>query len=139
MNVLDENRQIVTRYFEEVWNQGKLDVLDELLSPEYMNHNPGFEKPKPGPDGLKPIVSEIRKGFPDLKYIIEKMLVTDDYVAAYVIMTGTHIGNFFGISPTGKNIKVYQMQFERIANGKMIEHWRVTDDLSLMKQLGQIK
>ncbi len=122
MNVLDENRQIVTRYFEEVWNQGKLDVLDELLSPEYMNHNPGFEKPKPEPDGLKPIVSEIRKGFPDLKYIIEKMLVTDDYVAAaYVIMTGTHIGNFFGISPTGKNIKVYQMQFERIANGKMIE------------------
>ncbi len=67
------------------------------------------------------------------------MLVADDYVAIYVVMTGTHTGDFFGISPTGNKIKVYQMQFERIANGKMIEHWRVTDDLSLMKQLGQIK
>ncbi|MCF6252136.1 MAG: ester cyclase [Methylococcaceae bacterium] len=104
-----------------------------------MNHNPGFEKLKPGPDGLKPIILEIRKGFPDLKYIIEKVIVTDDYVAAYVIITGTHTGDFFGVLPTGKKIKVYQMQFERIANGKMIEHWCVTDDLSLMKQLGQIK
>lgn len=139
MSVIDENRNIVTRYFEEVWNQGKLDTLDELLSAECINHNPGFKKTKPGLDGLKSIVSAIRKGFPDLKYIIEKMVVMDDYVAVHVIVTGTHMGEFFGISPIGKIIKVYQMQFERIANGKIIEHWRVTDDLSLMKQLGQFK
>lgn len=66
------------------------------------------------------------------------MVVADDYVAVYVIMTGTHTGYFFGIAPTGKNIEVYQMQFERMANGKMIEHWRVTDDLSMMGQLDQL-
>ena len=54
-------------------------------------------------------------------------------------MTGTHTGVFFGIEPTGKKIEVHQMQFERIFDGKMIEHWRVTDDLSMMKQLDQIK
>lgn len=139
MKALEKNRTTVTRYFEEVWNQGKLDILDEILSPEYINHNPGFENPKPGPEGLKPIVSAIRTGFPDLKYIIEKLIVTDDYVAAYVTMTGTHTGVFFGIEPTGKKIEVHQMQFERIFDGKMIEHWRVTDDLSMMKQLDQIK
>lgn len=139
MNTLKKNRNTITRYFEEVWNQGKLDVLDEILSPKYTNHSPGFENPKPGPDGLKPIVSAIRTGFPDLKYIIEKLIVTNDYVAVYVTMTGTHTGIFFGIEPTGKKIKVHQMQFERILDGKMIEHWRVTDDLSMMKQLGQIK
>lgn len=65
VNVLDSNRNTVTQYFEEVWNQGKLNVLDELLSPEYINHSPDFENPKPGPDGLKPIISAIRKGFPN--------------------------------------------------------------------------
>ena len=139
MKILEKNRNTVTRYFEEVWNQGKLDVLDEILSPEYINHNPGFENPKPGPEGLRPIVSAIRNGFPDLKYIIEKLIVTDDYVAVYVTMTGTHTGVFFGIEPTGKKIEVHQMQFERIVDGKMIEHWRVTDDLSMMRQLDQIK
>ncbi len=139
MKALEKNRNTVTRYFEEVWNQGKLDVLDEILSPEYINHNPGFESPKPGPEGLKPIVVAIRTGFPDLKYIIEKLIVTSDYVAVYVTMTGTHRGVFFGIEPTGKKIEVHQMQFERISDGKMVEHWRVTDDLSMLKQLGQIK
>lgn len=139
VNVLDENKNIITRYFEEVWNQGKIEVLNELLSPEYINHNPGFESPKPGPDDLKPIVSAMRKGFPNLKYIIDKMVVSNDYVAVYLIMTGTHTSDFFGIAPTGTKIEVYQMQFERIANGKMIEHCRVTDDLTMMRQLGEIQ
>lgn len=139
MNTSKTNKDIINRYFEEVWNQGKIDVLDDILSKEYINHNPGFENPKPGPEGLKPIVIAIRKGFPDLKYIIKNIVATDDYVAVHVVMTGTHTGDFFGIPATGKKIEVNQMQFERISDGKMIEHWRVTDDLSMMKQLGQMQ
>lgn len=137
MNLLDENKIIITRYFEEVWNKGKLDVLEELLSPEYINHNPGTANPKPGPDGLKPIVTAIRTGFPDLKYIIKRMVVREDQVAVLVTMTGTHKGDFFGIPATGKTINVDQMQIERIVDGKIVEHWRVTDDLSMMSQLGK--
>lgn len=138
-NVLHKNRNTITRYFEEVWNQGKVDVLDDILSSQYINHNPGFESPEPGPKGLKPIVHAIRKGFPDLKYTIEKMVVTEDYVAIHSVMTGTHTGDFFGIPATGKKIEIHQMQFEHIHDGKMIEHWRVTDDLNMMKQLGLMK
>lgn len=138
MNILDSNRKLINRYFEEVWNQGNLDVLDEILSSEYINHNPGFENPVSGPNGLKPIVSAIRQGFPDLTYIIERMIVAEDHVAVHVTMTGTHTGGFFGIPATGKIINVNQMQIERIVEGKMVEHWRVTDDLSMMRQLGQI-
>ena len=116
-----------------------MDVLDEIISPEYINHSPGFERQKLGPEGLKPIVLVIPTGFQDLEYIIEKLIVTNDYVAVYVTMTGTHAGVFFGINPTSKKIEVHQMQFERISDGKMIEHWRVTADLSMMIQLGQIK
>lgn len=136
MHVLEKNKALVTRYFEQAWNEGRLEVLDDIISSDYINHSPGFENPKPGPEGLKPIVSAIRQGFPDLKYIIKKLVVAEDHVAAHVVMTGTHTGEFFGIPATGKQIEVPQMQIERIVNGKIREHWRVTDDFSMIKQLG---
>jgi steroid delta-isomerase-like uncharacterized protein len=137
--ILERNRQTIVRYFEEVWNQGNLEVLDELLDSGYINHSPGIPNPEPGPNGLKPIVSAIRTAFPDLKYVIQNMVVTENQVAVHVLMTGTHTGDFFGIAPTGKRIRVSQMQIERLEDGKMVEHWRVTDDFSLMKQVGKIK
>lgn len=132
-----ENEILITRYFEEVWNQGKLDVLDEIISPDYINHNPGMPDPIPGPAGLKPIVKAIREAFPDLHYTIDNMVISDDQVAVHVVMHGTHAGDFFGIAPTNKKIYINQMQIERIKNNKIIEHWRVTDDMALLKQLGQ--
>lgn len=103
-----------------------------------LQKNPGMPNPIPGPEGLKPIIKEIRKAFPDLKYVIENMVISDNQVAVHTIMHGTHTGDFFGIAPTNKKIKVSQIQIERIANNKIIEHWRVTDELTLLKQLGQI-
>lgn len=132
------NEQLIKRYFEEVWNNGELDVLDEIISSDYINHSPGMPNPAPGPEGLKPIVSDIRKAFPDLKYVIENIVVSDNQVAVHTTMYGTHTGNFFGIAPTNKKIKASQMQIERIANNKIIEHWRVTDELALLQQLNQI-
>lgn len=139
INILEQNEEIITRYFNDVWNNGNIDLLDEIMSEEYINHNPGIESPIQGPKGLKPIIIAIRKGFPDLNYSIKKILVKENFVAVQVIMTGTHTGNFFGIEPTGKKVEVSQMQFERIKDGKMVEHWRVTDELTMMKQLGVYK
>lgn len=132
------NAELIKKYFEEVWNHGNLDVLDEILDENYINHSPGAPNPAAGPAGLKPIVAAIRKAFPDLKYIIENIVISENQIAVHSIMTGTHLGDFFGIAPTGKQIRVNQMQIERIKNNKIIEHWRVTDDLNLMRQLGQI-
>ncbi|MEM9244111.1 MAG: ester cyclase, partial [Pseudomonadota bacterium] len=122
-----------------VWNCGNLDVLDEIIAPEYINHSPGIKNPIPGPEGLKPIVSAIRSAFPDLKYTIENIVISVDQVAVHTTMRGTHQGDFFGLAPTNKSIKVGQMQIERIAGNKIVEHWRITDDLTLMRQLGQIR
>ncbi len=136
MSAIEQNKRLVTRYFDEVWNQGKLEVLNELIAPNYINHSPGAPNPKPGPEGLKPIVEAIRKGIPDVKYTIQDMVVAPDKVAVRVVMTGTHTGDFFGIAPTGKRVTVNQFQIERIENGKIVEHWRQTDDLGMMRQLG---
>jgi steroid delta-isomerase-like uncharacterized protein len=130
---------LIIRYFEEVWNQGKLDVLDEIIAPEYINHNPGITNPLPGPLGLKPIVEAIRRAFPDLHYVIKNMVISNSQVAVHTTMHGTHLDHFFGIAPTHKVIKINQMQIERIHNNKIIEHWRITDDLAMLQQLGQVK
>jgi steroid delta-isomerase-like uncharacterized protein len=129
---------LARRYFEEVWNQGKVDVLDELLSPAYVNHTPSAGQPRPGPDGLKPIVLAIRRAFPDLHYRIEDVIVSADAVVIRTTMTGTHEGDLFGLPPTHRKIRVTQIQIERVRNGRIVEHWRVTDELSLMRQLGAL-
>ncbi|WP_426163492.1 ester cyclase [Pseudoduganella sp. R-32] len=135
---LQANARLIERYFEEVWNQGKVEVLDELLTSDYRNHSPGLPDPQPGPAGLKPIVLMMRSGIPDLHYAIVDLVVAADRVAAYVHMTGTHTGSLFGIEPTGKSIDVRQMQIEWIRDGRICQHWRITEDLKMMRQLGVI-
>jgi steroid delta-isomerase-like uncharacterized protein len=136
MSIIEQNKKLIIRYFEEVWNRGELEVLDELIASDYINHSPGAPNPKPGPEGLKPIVIALRNGIPDVKFTIQDMVVTADKVAVRVVMTGTHTGDFFGIAPTGKYVSVNQFQIERIENGKIVEHWRQTDDLGMLRQLG---
>jgi predicted ester cyclase len=126
---------IARRYFEEVWNQGRLEVLDELLSPTYINHTPSVKNPAPGPDGLKPIVAAIRRAFPDLHFAIEDVIVGPDSIVIRTTMTGTHDGDLFGIPPTHRKVRVTQIQIERVRHGRIVEHWRVTDELTLMRQL----
>lgn len=135
---IENNRALIERYFEEVWNRGNLDALDEIMHPAYVNHSPGLPDPGPGPAGLKPIVAAMRKGLPDLHYTIEDMVVQPDKVAVHVRFTATHTGELFGIKPTGKRIEVDQMQFEHFKGGKIVAHWRRTDDLGMLRQLGLI-
>ena len=134
--LVNANKQIVQRYFEEVWNKGNLQVLDSLLSPDYLNHTPSTPNPAPGPAGLKPIVQAIRRGFPDIHYEIQELIATDSFVVAQVIVTGTNTDSLFGLPPTGKPIRILQINEEKIIDGKISEHWRVTDELGMMKQLG---
>jgi steroid delta-isomerase-like uncharacterized protein len=135
----DGNAAIARRYFEEVWNRGNLDALDELLAPGYVNHTPSTPNPAPGPQGLKPIVRAMREAFPDLHYEIADVIATPDSVVLRVVMTGTHRGDLFGLPATGRRVSVDQVNIERIENGRIVEHWRVTDELKLMRQLGFVQ
>ncbi|WP_394846261.1 ester cyclase [Pendulispora brunnea] len=136
-SAIAHNRDIGRRYFEEVWNQGKVDVLDELLTRDYVNHTPSVPNPPPGPEGLKPIVQAIRRGFPDLHYRIEDMVVTEDRIVLRTIVSGTNTGELFGAPPTGQRVQVNQMNIEHIRNGRIAEHWRVTDELAMQQQLAR--
>lgn len=133
------NAVIIKAYFDRVWNKGQVNLLDSLLSPDYINHTPSVPNPPNGPAGLKPIVLAIRKAFPDLHYEIKDIIVANNRIVARVVMTGTQTGALFGIPPTGKRIEINQINIEKIENGKIAEHWRVTDELTMMLQLGIVK
>lgn len=128
--------EVVTRYFEEAWNQGRVDVLDELLAEDYVNHSPSIANPRPGPADLKPIIIAMREGIADLHYQILDMVASPDKVAVFVRLTGRHMGPLFGLEPTGRAIDVRQMQIEWLRDGRIWQHWRITDERTLLEQLG---
>jgi steroid delta-isomerase-like uncharacterized protein len=133
---LIHNQKLIESYFNDVWNKGELELLDTLITEDYINHSPSAPNPKPGPEGLKPIILEMRKGIPDLHYEIKDLVITQNKIVAKTVVTGTHTGELWGIKPEGKRIEVDQINIEYVKNGKISEHWRITDELKMMKQLG---
>jgi steroid delta-isomerase-like uncharacterized protein len=128
--------RVIARYFDEVWNQGRVDVLDDLLTSDYVNHSPSIPNPRPGPADLKPIVQAMRAAVPDLRYEILDLIVDHDKIAVFLRVTGTHVGTLFGMAPTGRTFDIRQMQIEWLREGRICQHWRITDELALLRQLG---
>jgi predicted ester cyclase len=126
---IEQNEALVRQYFDRVWNEGEVELLDELLAPGYVNHTPRTADQPTDRDGLKGLVLKLRAAFPDLDYEVLDLVVAPDKVAVHTRMRGTHRGELFGIAPTGRQISVRQMQFEHIADGRIVEHWRLADDL----------
>jgi steroid delta-isomerase-like uncharacterized protein len=133
----EENKAIMRRYFS-VFEQGTTDLLDELLAPDYVNHTPATPELPTGPEGVKGVVSMFRSGIPDLKAVVEDMIAEDDKVATRYTLEGTHEGELFGVPPTGQRLSIKSMSVERVSEGKIREHWRVTDSLEMMQQLGVV-
>jgi steroid delta-isomerase-like uncharacterized protein len=134
-----EESKAIMRRFWEVWEQGNVELLDELLAPEYINHTLAAPDLPSGPQGVKEVVSMFRSGIPDLKVVIEDMIAEGDKVATRYALEGIHRGEIFGVPPTGKHLSIKSMTVERLSEGKIVEHWRVTDELDMMRQLGAIR
>jgi steroid delta-isomerase-like uncharacterized protein len=126
---------VIRRYYDELFNQGRVEIVAELLAEDYVNYSPGSPTMSRGRDGVTGVVRTMRQAFPDLKYRIEDLVVSDDAVAARTTLTGTHRGDFYGLPPTGRSFEVEQMTIEHFANGKIVAHHRVTDLQALLTQL----
>ncbi len=133
----EENKARIRRLFEEGVNQNKLSVLDELIAPDFVNYDAPPGTPR-GPQGMRQLVAMFRTAFPDLQVTFEQELADGDYVIHRGYITGTHQGEFQGIPPTGKQVKMKSIDIWRIANGKAVENWVQFDMLGLMQQLGVI-
>ena len=133
----EESKATMRRYFG-VFEQGNIDLLDELLAPDYVNYSPATPELPTGPEGVKEVVSMFHSAMPDLRVVVEDMIAEGDKVATRYALEGTHKGELFGATPTGRQLSIKSMTVERVSEGKIIEHWRVTDELDMMRQLGAI-
>ena len=132
----DDMKANYGRFVDEVWNQGDLAVIAELISPDIIQHVSG-PQPGPGIEGVRQFVAETRRAFPDLHSIIEDQIAEGDKAMARVRCTGTHAGQFAGLAPTGKQATFELIDINRYdASGKVIEHWSLVDMLGMLQQLG---
>lgn len=116
-------------------NSGELEVLREVMAPNVVDHDPAPDQGE-GPEGFIQFFTMFRGAFPDLKVAVDHMVADDDNVSIAYTVTGTHRGDFMGISPSGKRIEARGMQIARFENGKIIERWGSSDELGILKQLG---
>jgi predicted ester cyclase len=132
------NKRTARRFFEEVFNAGRLEVMDEIASPELRAHGslpPGL--PDRGAEPYQHTVAMFRTAFADLHHDIHALVAEGDLVAVHVTMTGRHVGTFLDIPPTGRRIVYPGMDLMRFdAEHRLVEHWTATDDLGLLQQLG---
>ncbi len=132
----EENKALMRRAYEEVYNQRNLAVIDELCVPDFVYHSASMTIRSL--EAYKHFASLIFAAFPDGRFSIEDMIAEGDRVAVRHTFRGTHQGDFRGIPPTGKYITTTAIVISRIANGKATEAWFNGDDLGRLQQLGVI-
>jgi predicted ester cyclase len=134
MQMSEANKASMLRFFEEVFNQGKLEVIDEISTQDFVSHDLG--NPLHNREGIKVQVETIRAAFPDVRFTADDMIAEGEKVAVRFTMRGTQRGDFMGIPPTDKHVTVTGVDIVRFSEGKAVEHWHEWSGLLLMQQLG---
>jgi predicted ester cyclase len=131
----EENKAVIRRLFEEVYNDHNMDVLDELVAEDVVNHSAVAEHQR-GIEGFKHVMGWGSALSPDARYELLDIIAEGDMVACRVRVGGTMQGELFGVAPTGKRFSAEHVHWHRVADGKLVERWAVRDDLGTLIQLG---
>ena len=131
-----DNKALVHRWFEEVWNRGRAEAIDEMMASGCVVHGLGSDLQ--GPGGFKLFHTSYRNAFPDVSVKIDDIVSEGSIVAARWSGTGTHRGNGLGFPATGKSVNFTGMVFVRIENGKLVEGWNNFDQLGMLQQVGVV-
>ena len=131
-----ENRALVRRLYEEVWNKRRFELLDELISPSHALQAPDVSGSEVGPQAYKRQVLALLKGFPDLQFTVEDIVDENEKIVVAWTFSGTHDGEFIGIPATHKKVSSDGVTIHHVANGKIIDSFSNWDGLGLTRQLG---
>ena len=129
-DVTEQNKELVRRIYEEVFTNGDVSVNEEIMSPDFVDHEEG------APEDMAEGIQMLHTAFPDFKATIDDMVAEGDTVAVRGTWSGTHEGDFMGIPATGNSFSIQIFDFMRIEDGLIVEHWGITDIASMMMQLG---
>jgi len=131
---VEENKEVVRRLIEEVWNQGKADVIDELIAPDFVHHGSGIR----GREGHRKLLADVKAILPDVHETVEHIIGEGDLVANRCLCTGTPRSEWLGLPPTGKQVKWSITVLNRIVDGMVAEIWDDWSALGVYQQLGGI-
>jgi len=134
----DANKQLVLRWFEEVWNKGRADAIEEMFDENGIAHGLSDDPANPmrGPKDYRPFYSTLREAFPNIKVVVEDMVAEGDKVAARCSVSGKHEGDSLGIAATQLPVDFNGITIVRIADGKIVEAWNNFDFMKMNRQLG---
>ena len=132
----EDNKALVRRLYEEVFNQRNMALVDELCTPTHVFHNPPTTLH--GREAFKQLLSGYLTAFPDARFTVEDEIAEGDRVASRYTFRGTHQGELMGIPPTGKQVTVTGIIMNRIVGGKVEEGWLNFDALGMLQQLDVI-
>ena len=132
----EQNKVAVRRFIDEVFVKGNPDAVDKLVTHDFTPHSWG--KTPPGVEPLKQAIRRVHAGLAEVKFKIEDMLAEEDKGAVRVTAHGRHQGEFMGLPASGKEYTISETHIFHMRDGKVCEHWRDADMLSLMQQIGAI-
>ncbi|MBI2965537.1 MAG: ester cyclase [Chloroflexi bacterium] len=134
------NEELAHRFHMYVFQAGRLEVADEILSASFTWHG-GFAPPQQpcGPEGVKQVARAVITAFPDRKIVHHDAITAGDKVLIRWSMSGTHQGELLGIPPTRKTMTITGFDYFRFEDGKIVEMWQETDQLGMLRQLGVIQ
>ena len=136
----EANKALVKRWFEEVWNKGRVDAIDEMFDENGIAHGLSDDPSNPikGPAGFKPFHAVFREAFPNMMITVEDTIAEDDKVAARCSVRAKHEGEFMGRAATQAPVDFTGITIVRIYNGKIVEAWNNFDFMTMYKQTGHI-
>jgi steroid delta-isomerase-like uncharacterized protein len=130
----DENKRLVKRFVDEVFGQGQVESIDELVAPDFVSHTFGFTDD--GRTKLRAATERVHASLTDVDFAIEDLIAEEDRVAALLTAGATVVDEFMGVPAAGKSYSIGEIHWFRLADGRIVEHWHQHDALGLMKQLG---
>jgi steroid delta-isomerase-like uncharacterized protein len=131
---LQENKDLIRRFVEEVQCQHNLALVDELFSPDYVDHT-GIADP-PDREGARMAFVRLLEAFPDHRFIVHQQLAEGDKVVTHKTFHGTHLGPWHGMPATGKAVSFELIDIFTIHDGQIAGHWAVVDMLDMMQKIG---
>jgi steroid delta-isomerase-like uncharacterized protein len=136
----EENKQLVRRWFEEVWNKGRADAIEEMFDENGIAHGLSDDPARPikGPRDYRPFYEVFRQAFPNLMIVVEDLVAEGDKVAARCSVRGKHEGEFLGRAATQAPVDISGITIVRIKNGKIAEAWNNFDFMTLYRQVGHL-
>lgn len=136
----EENKMLLRRWFEEVWNKGRTEAIDEMFAADGIAHGLSDDEGSPlrGGADFKPFHETFRGAFPNIEVVVEDMIAEGDKVAARCSVRGQHTGANLGVAASNAPVKFTGMCIVRINDGKIVEAWNNFDFMAMNKQIGVI-